>query len=284
MYYICESDKPKFWLKQLNIATMQGNKIILPIKGKYNIQEKQIKIETKLFQKTKKLLKKANSKKIILSKNVQKLKIYVNNLQTLQLDIIDGRWLFFMLIPEILTYITEKKKIKKEETDIHILVNDINENIIQTIKILSKIYKNVYIVTKHIEKLKKIEEQILEENGTIIMVMNNKKKSLAKAKIIINIDFPQELINQYIIYEEAVIIDCYGNTTISKKRFNGFIIQNYDIKLKNKNEYNIEEDKYYARELYEAEFYKKQPYKNVREKINKDGVKISMLFGTNQIY
>ncbi len=284
MYYICEDDKPKYWLEKFNIVKLQGNRIILPIKEKYQSKEKQVKKENKLYKKTKKIINKANSKKVILSKRVQNLKTYVNNIQSLELDIVNGKWLFFMLIPEILEYIIKKEKTKKQDIDIHILVNDINDNTIKLIKIISKTYKNVYIVTKHIEKLKKIEEQILEENGTIIMIMNNKKKSLAKAKIIVNIDFPQELINQYIIYEKAIIVDYYGNIKINKKRFNGIIVQNYDIEIKDINKYILESKKYYIKELYEAEFYKKQPYENVRDKIQKDGIKISKLLGTNQIY
>ena len=237
MYYICEDDKPKYWLEKLNIVKLQGNRIILPIKEKYKSKEKKIKTEQELYKKTKKIIDKANSKKVILSKKVQNLKTYVNNIQSLELDIVNGKWLFFMVIPEVLEYIIQKEKIKKQDTDIHILINDVNDNTIKLIKIVSKTYKNVYIVTKHIEKFKRIEEQILEENGTIIMIMNNKKKSLAKAKIIVNIDFPQELINQYIIYEQAIIVDCYGNITINKKRFNGLIIQNYDIDIKDKNKY-----------------------------------------------
>ena len=284
MYYICEDDKPKYWLEKLNIVKLQGNRIILPIKEKYNLKEKKIKTEQELYKKTKKIIDKANSKKVILSKKVQNLKTYVNNIQSLELDIVNGKWLFFMVIPEVLEYIIQKEKIKKQDTDIHILINDVNDNTIKLIKIVSKTYKNVYIVTKHIEKFKRIEEQILEENGTIIMIMNNKKKSLAKAKIIVNIDFPQELINQYIIYEQAIIVDCYGNITINKKRFNGLIIQNYDIDIKDKNKYYLENEKYFTKELYEAEFYKKQPYENVREKIQKDGINISKLFGVNQTY
>ena len=278
MYYICEDDKPKYWLEKFNIVKLQGNRIILPIKEKYKSKEKKIKTEQELYKKTKKIIDKANSKKVILSKKVQNLKTYVNNIQSLELDIVNGKWLFFMVIPEVLEYIIQKEKIKKQDTDIHILINDVNDNTIKLIKIVSKTYKNVYIVTKHIEKFKRIEEQILEENGTIIMIMNNKKKSLAKAKIIVNIDFPQELINQYIIYEQAIIVDCYGNITINKKRFNGLIIQNYDIDIKDKNKYYLENEKYFTKELYEAEFYKKQPYENVREKIQKDGINIRKLF------
>ena len=35
MYYICEDDKPKYWLEKLNIVKLQGNRIILKIKEKY---------------------------------------------------------------------------------------------------------------------------------------------------------------------------------------------------------------------------------------------------------
>ena len=91
--------------------------------------------------------------------------------------------------------------------------------------------------------------------------MNNKKRSLAKAKIVINIDFPTELLKQYTLYEESIIIDLTQNIKIVKKRFNGTIITNYEISLKNKQIYKKEDELFFTRDLYEAEFYKKQPYK-----------------------
>lgn len=53
---------------------------------------------------------------------------------------------------------------------------------IENIKKLAKNHKHIAIITKNISKMKNIEEQILEETGAIITVMNNKKRSLAKAK------------------------------------------------------------------------------------------------------
>ena len=44
----------------------------------------------------------------------------MNLLQTYQLDIIDGRWLFRMLVPEIIEYVENKKELEPEETTIHI--------------------------------------------------------------------------------------------------------------------------------------------------------------------
>ncbi len=275
MYYIYENDKPKFLEQKFNIIKIKGNKIILPNGDK---TDKQLE---KLAQKTIKIMQNVNNKKIVLSKELQKKEKYINILQSYPLEIIDGKWLYFMLLPEILEYILQGQNMKKEETIIHILVNDINENMIQLLNLLTKTYKSICVVTKHVQKLQKIEQQILDETGTVITVMNNKKKSLSKAKIIVNIDFPEEFVNQYIIYENAVILDIQGNTKIRKKRYNGIILQNYEINIKRKEEYEIEEELFYVRDLYEAEFYKKQPYQFVREKIKKDGIKIASVYGKN---
>lgn len=300
MYYIHETDKLKFITKQFNIIKSKGNNLILPIQKltpenqKTNTetqktnskkvpqpQEKQQqkiqKREQKLAEKTSKIVHESNSKKIVISKELQKHTTYLNSLYTYDLDIVNGKWLFLMLLPETVKYIVDKQKLQPEQTAIHILVNDINSVIISNIKILANIYKSINIVTKHVEKLNKIEEQILETSGAMITVMNNKKKSLAKAQIIINIDFPSEIINQYAICENATIIDMCGKTKITKKRFNGVVIQDYEIEIKNKREYTIDEDYYYQKDLYEAEFYKQQPFEYVREKIKKDGVKIVKL-------
>lgn len=299
MYYIHEIDKLNFITKQFNIIKSKGNSLILPIqnptpenhktnqKTEIQQQEKQQqkiqKREQKLAEKTSKIVHASNSKKIVISKELQKHTIYLNSLYTYDLDIVDGKWLFLMLFPETVKYIVDKQKLQPEQTAIHILVNDINSVIISNIKILANIYKSINIVTKHVEKLNKIEEQILETSGAMITVMNNKKKSLAKAQIIINIDFPSEIINQYAICENATIIDMCGKTKIAKKRFNGVVIQDYEIEIKNKKEYTIDENYYYQKDLYEAEFYKQQPFEFVREKIKKDGVKIVKLISQRGI-
>ncbi len=271
MYCVYEDNNPNFWYKMFNAIRIDGNKIILPY------GEKTDKKWTKLAEKTVKSMKEFDNKKIVLSKNIKNQNVFVNKLQENLLDVVDGKWLFFMLLPEILEYVNKNQEIK-EESSVHLLVNDITENVIDFIKLLTKKYKTICVVTKHIEKLNKIENQILEENGTAIITMNNKRKSLSKAKIIINIDFPEEFINQYTIYENAIILDICGNTRIKKKRFSGEVIANYEIAVKNKTEYAIEEKLFSEKDLYEAEFYKKQPYMYVREKIKKDGIEIVALY------
>ena len=46
------------------------------------------------------------------------------------------------------------------------------------IKILSKQYKKLTIVTNHIEKLRKIEKEIKEKEGILIILSNNKNKAI----------------------------------------------------------------------------------------------------------
>ena len=284
MYYIQESDKLSFLIKLFNIIKLEGNKIILPITREKNGENKtNEKTLIKLASKTKRILDSTNSNKVVVSKKIKEQEDYITMLNKCNIDIVDGKWLFEALIYEVLEYIIKLKNIKKQEVQISILTNDVTEYVIENIKILSKEYKKINIVTNHIEKFKNIEEQIYEEDGIMITVTNNKKKSLAKSEIILNIDFPKELLNKYQIYENAIIINIKGNMKINKKRFNGLNIIDYEITFKN-DRYTLEDaEKFYIKDLYEAEFYKKQNFKNVKNKLKKDNVKIKYLLGNNGI-
>lgn len=280
MFYIQKNDKPNIIEKTFNIIKMQENKLFLPITA--NTSEKQIE---KLAQKTKKIISKySNSKKIVISKNLQEGITYINYLNSYGLDISDGRWLYEILATDIIKYIIEKKKIKKEETTISILINDLTEIELENIKILAENYKNLNIVTNHIEKFKKLEDKFME-NGIMITISNNKKKSLMKSKIILNIDFPNELINKYIIKEDAIIINVPGKVKINRKRFNGLIVNNYEIDFRDdiKSEENLLGDEFYLRDVYESRLYKKQTFSDIRNALKKDGVNIKKVYLSNSV-
>ena len=154
--------------------------------------------------------------------------------------------------------------------------------ILQTLKLLAKKYKNLNIVTNHIEKIKKIEEELLEKEGIMITVTNNRKKSLVKSDIIYNVDFPEEILNKYVITDDAIIINLRGKMKIKKKRFNGIIINNYEINLRDdKKDEKMISKKYYFRDIYQAELYQKQGFNNLKEKVKKDNVRVSKLFLSN---
>ena len=254
MFYIEKNDKPTWIEKIIPIIKVENNTIKLPYKENIN----QNKIE-KLAQKTKKVLEKnSTSKKVVVSKEIQ------------------------ILITDIIEYIINKKNLETSKLKISMLINDITDFEIENIKLLAKKYKNLNIVTNHIEKIKKIEEELLEKEGIMITVTNNRKKSLVKSDIIYNVDFPEEILNKYVITDDAIIINLRGKMKIKKKRFNGIIINNYEINLRDdKKDEKMISKKYYFRDIYQAELYQKQGFNNLKEKVKKDNVRVSKLFLSN---
>lgn len=278
MYYIQETDKPVLIARFFNLVEIVNDRIILPIEEEETIDEKKIKILTK---KIIRILDKTNCRTIILSKYLKKNKEFLENLKNKDLNIIDGKWLFLFLSEKVLDYVARKKDLKKEETNVSILVNNnFNDYVLENIKEIIKQYKTVNIVTKQIDKFKKIEKQIMQEEGINILITNNKKKSLVRSNIILNVDFDTDLINKYNIPEEGIIINLQENVKITRKRFNGISINDYEIKYQNYDEYDYEKEKYYDRkDMYEAMIYKKQPYECIKRKIDRDKVEIVKLIG-----
>ena len=275
MVYIEKNDKPNFIEKILNLIRVKENTIILPLNEK--MTEKKIE---KLAMKTyKKITKISNSKKIVLSKEMKEEEKYINYLNTYGMEISEGRWLFEILLTDIVKYITEKQKIEK--ANISILINDLTDIEFNNIKILAQKYNMINIVTNHIEKFRKLENQLKEE-GIIITITNNKKKSLMKSNIIVNVDFPKELLNKYSLNENACIINLKKIVKITQKRFNGLTVNDYEIVFRNDVcDEKFFNGKYEIKDLYEAGMYKKSPFIELREKIKKDGVKINKLFLNN---
>ena len=275
MFYIEKNDKPNWLEKKLNLIKIQENTVIVPIDK--DTKEKQIE---KMSIRTKKIIQKySTSKKIVLSKEMYKEQIYLNYLNTYGLEIQNGKWLFEILLPEITEYIIKKKEIEK--VNISIMINDLTDIELENIKILARRYKSINIVTNHIEKFKNIEKQ-LQEEGIIITITNNKKKSLMKSQIILNIDFPKELINKYNIPDEAIIVNVKGKIKINKKRFNGLNINDYEIDFREdkKNEKALN-NKFYLKDLYESELYKKQNISEIKKKIKTDKVIIKKIILNN---
>lgn len=277
MYFIQETDKPLKILKLLNIIKLQEDKIILPVGDSELLDSKK---SEKLAKKTIKILNKTLCNKIVVSKQIKKQEQYINYLYSKNIDIVDGKWLFEVLSCDCLDYILKKQNLKKQETSVAIMVNELTEYRLQIIKTLVTDYKKVTIVTNHMDKFRKIEKQILEELGITLIITNNKKKSLAKTKIILNLDFPEELVNKYNLLEDSTIININFNVKINKKRFDGISINDYEIEYLNNDEFDIEkQEKYNQKDIYEAYTYKKQPWNEARKQIKKDKVKVKYLLG-----
>lgn len=275
MIYIEKNDKPNWLEKTFNIIKIQRNTITLPINETTN--EKQIE---KIAKKTQKISKQiSSSKKIILSKKMKKEEKYINYLNTYGFEIANGRWLFEVLLTDIVDYTVKNQKMEK--VNISILINDLTDIELENIKILAKKYNTINIVTNHIEKFRNLEKK-LDEQGIIITITNNKKKSLMKSQIIVNVDFPKELINKYRINENAIVINIKKSLKIVQKRFNGLTVNDYEIDFKN----DVCDEKFFGggydlKDLYEAGMYKKSSFVDLRKKIKNDKVCIKKLLLNN---
>jgi len=99
-----------------------------------------------------------------------------------------------------------------------------------------------------------------------------------KSEIIINIDFPQELINKYKIYDKAIIINTHEKININSKRFNGININSYNIYIPD--ECMLPD--FQNEIVYESLLYGEK-YKEIIKKITKDKIKVNNLIGNNGI-
>ena len=261
--------------KYLNIIKIEDDKVYyLPIFKENKLSEYRIK---KLTKKISILLEKDVSNSIVLSEYLNKNQLLKNYLYSKNVNILNGKFLFKCLTYKIIEYIFKIKNSKMESGEVSLLINDFTEINKEIIISIAKDIKRLNIVTNNISKCKKIEEYLYEEFGIILNISNNKRRSLLKSEIIINLDFPEELINKYMLYYNATIVNMIGKINIYSKRVNGININNYTIVLPE--EYKLEN--FQNEIVYESLIYKKSSYKEINEQIIKDKIEIDKLIGNN---
>lgn len=267
--FIEKMDKPFMAIQRIKIE--QDNcKICLNLEKEKNV---------------KKLIKKLEKNEVIgvvLSKEFYESKNLINALKANGINIFNGRWLEKYLAIQILDYIVMQKNIRKEETEIAITVNQITDLSIEIIRKIAKQYKRITVVTNHIEKLRKIEKEIYDKDGILIVISNNQKKSLSKAQIILNIDFNKEVLNRYRINENAIIINLEGDMKINDKRFNGININDYEIEVGREDAiWRPNMSSFKTKDLLEASLYMKDTFESICSRISKNKVNIKELYGVN---
>ena len=268
-YYLEKMDKPKFSIRKYKIE--EDNFVVYADLNKEKNVSKIIKVMIK-----------NDIEYVVLSKTLTENKNFINALNANNIKIFNGRWLEKYLTFEILEYIINQKAIKKEETEIAITTNEITDLTIETIKILSKQYKKLIVVTNHIEKLRRVEKELYDNDGILIVVANNTKKSLLKPKIILNLDFNMQVLNKYKINENAIIINVEGDMKIRSKRFSGININNYEIVVgREENIWRENMSVFEHKDLLEATLYIRDTFNNIRRKIMKNKVSIKELYGEN---
>lgn len=227
--FIEESENKNFLKKFLKPVKYEEGKIVINC----NLNKQSIKTKIKLAKKIKELLNSSKVNTVILSKKIKEDKDFINLIYSNNLNIIDGRNLFKRLSLDIVEYIIKKNQINISDLKIAIMTNNYDKITESIINNMSMKCKNLQIITEYINKFEKIESALYKE-GIIINITNNKRKSMRDSDIILNMDFPNEYVNKYNIYEKAIIVSFEEKIKIKKKRFSGSVINWYNATIKNK--------------------------------------------------
>lgn len=251
---------------------------ILPIQEKYSIN----KIKN-IFNK----LSVHNENIYVFSEDMYKKEI-LDLIHKYSINCLEGKKIKKYLIFKVLEYIKTIQNQDLESFDITLLVNDVSDLNIYLIEKLAKTVKSIKIVSLNMYKFKKLEEKLYNEYGIAIQFSNSYKKSLAKSKIIINLDFNEIDINEYELFNKSIIINCTENDIkIKSKLFNGIVINSCNIKLP-----KIIKDKfkkidiyngYNCLTLYESILNKEKDYNGTLKRIDDDKISILNLIGNNGI-
>lgn len=264
-----------------NIITkknIEKNEIwILPIKEKYS--------ETKLKKILNNNLKYQQNKYLISNKlkdnNVCKI------MNELHLEYITEEKIKKYLIFEAVKHILNLHNKKLSDLEITLLVNNTSSLNMYLIEELAKQVKTLKIVSLNIYKFKSLEEKLYTEYGIPIQFSNNYRKSLEKSKLIINFDFSEFEINEYEIFNNAIIINCLKeNIQIKNKLFNGIVVNSYNIKYKKElmNKFkNMQISENYSKLILYASIIEEKNIEESYKKIDEDGVSICGLVGNNGI-
>lgn len=264
--------------KVFTIKPVSGNDVI--IIPRYKNNEKIVKIIPDLVN----ILYDRNCDTIVLSdslKNINGVKECINKEN---IKILDGTFLKENLLLEIVIYVANSMNIFAKDVDVTILANDNKFDYMKNIINIAENIKNIKIVTNNVERFKNVEQKIQEILGILIRITNNKRKGLANSQIIINLDFPEELINKYAINPEAIIVNIGQNVKIKSKKFKGINANNIKISMKTNYNTEFEQNKIFndfeEAELYEASI-KNMSFEEIKKKFQKDNVNVTSLIGNN---
>ncbi len=246
----------------------------------------------KCAPKLKKLMQRYKIYTIILSDEIRENKEFLeyfqnNRIIEKQIHILNEKEIMPYIIKEIIEYILklQNKDIKFE--DLYIILKQDKTKYKENIAFLAQFFKTINIVTPNLKTYQKLANKLMEKYGVILTVTNNKKKSLRKAKWIVNFDMTAEEIKKYTIFQKSTIIYVEQDGVYTGNAFEGIHILKAGIDIS-------EEIKDYFRRqfllpqfsvtvLYESILINKKSFNAVREQMAKDRLKITNLYGIRGI-
>ena len=254
--------------KIINKKMENGEYIILP------------SVNKKVLKNLKKMKEIRCWKNICISNNLMQNTEFMEFANENLLNIMDGKWLLKNIVDKIIEYIADSRKEALNTYEISILCNRLDNTIVEKIKEICQKVKVCNIITNNQKQYKKLEENIYKENGIVLNISNNYKKTLNKSIIIVNFDFDQKQIKNCNFSSNAYIINT--NKKLDKEHFGGRNIISYKVNLPEKYlEYQNKFENFDTNTLYESLIYKNTSYKNIKKELSHDDAKIVYLKDSN---
>lgn len=274
------SDKFPKWIRKIfyrilnffGYIKINKNELILYLSEKNDINERMIK-------KLKSKLSIINSKDIVLSNLLMENNQFINILENIDYNILNGKWLYKFLCYDIVSKIAYVKNKKISDLEITILSNKDSEINIENIKLLASECKILNIVTENLDKFKYIENMLFNEYGNMINVSTNNLKTCRYSDIVLNFDFSLEKIKKCNFKKGATVVQ-FTKEKFSNKNISTIVF--YKLNMPVKYLQIINENKKYNQEIfYESLLYYKTSFKDVRKILKKDNVFIKYFIGCN---
>ncbi len=249
-----------------------------------NIEDRKLyvlpNLNKKYIKKLNKIIKVRCVNTVVLSETLRKNNEFIEKISINDINILNGNWIYKYIEENILEAIVNLKNEKMYMQEVSILVNNLKEIDIDNIKNIAKKVRVLNIITAKAGMLKKVEKNIYEEEGILINVNNNYKKSLIKSDIIINEDFSLEELNNYNLPKKACIVNIGKNIKILSKCFEGINVLSFDINIPKRFIKSAMELKDFKSSiLYESFIYKRTSTRNIRKEIENDKIRILNLYG-----
>ena len=234
------------------------------------------------IRKIRKMKKKNDINIMVIGKKLKENKEFIENIKTLNIPVTDGRWLFKYLVVQVIEYITKIQKMKMKDLNIAFMVDSYNELVYFYIKYLINEVRTLKIITSKRWKFEKIERELFENTGSVLIISSNKKKGLKETDIAINFCFDEDRINMFNLNPKMIIINLKKRINIRSKIFAGININYYDISFKNRviEIYKWLED-FENAEIYESYLYQNAKIEDIMKIIINDKIKIKHLIGNN---
>lgn len=282
--------KIKKWLHIITVKEIYlGLIFILPIANLEKNGQRQLK---KCIPKVKRLMKKYHVQQIVLAEELRTNEMFLQEFQSNrkveeQVHILDGTGMMPYLVKDIVEFISQKQGRTPELEDLYLLIKKEDYSYKDNIVFLAQHFKTVNIVTTSLKAYQKFAKQLEEKQDIIVTVTNNKKKSLKRARWIINFDLMTQEIQKYTINRNATIIYLNKQGIYEQNNFEGLHICQAGIDVSQEIKGFFEKQHLLNQcsltILYESTIEKGKSFRKVIEGIQKDKVKVKRLYGRRGI-